>query len=105
MSDENYKRVVLKYLLGKFNLQNLNYKGYIGEIEKRDNYDNERNHKIVNGELTHIIDDSYVLRYKSEDLSAVSEYEDSKDNINSKQATVKDFRNLQNTKKLKGEAR
>ncbi len=76
MSDENYRRVILDGLFNKANIDKFNYRGYIGEIEKRTDYDDEVNHKVVNGELTHVIDENYVLKYKAEDLTAVALYEE-----------------------------
>ena len=72
MSDENYRRALLDGLLNKANLEKFNYRGYIGEIERKTNYDDEVNHKVVNGELTHVIDENYVLKYKASDLTAVA---------------------------------
>lgn len=76
MADKNYRSAILEDLFNKANLEKFNYRGYIGEIEKRTAYDDEVNHKVVNGELTHVIDENYVLKYKSEDLTAVALYEE-----------------------------
>ena len=77
MADENYRRVLLEKLFDKAKLEKFNYRGYIGEIEKRTVYDDEVNHRVANGELTHVIDENYVLKYKAEDLTVVALYEES----------------------------
>lgn len=105
MDNEEYRSIVLDYLLGDNNLELLSYDGYIGEIEPKTDYDEKINHKIVNGELTHIITENYVLRYKSEDLTAVSLYEELRKNSYRTLCEYKSSNTLNEKKGKIGEAR
>lgn len=76
MSDEDYRRAILDKLFDEVNLKNFNYRGYIGEVEKKTDDDDKANNQIINGGLIRIINANYVIKYKSEDLTAVGLFEE-----------------------------